>query len=45
LYSKAFWLIQWPSPAHPEVLSIDSCRIRVNGLDMFEGTPILAIKP
>jgi tRNA (Thr-GGU) A37 N-methylase len=42
LYSKAFWLF---NGHRLRMLSIDSCRIRVNGLDMFEGTPILAIKP
>jgi tRNA-Thr(GGU) m(6)t(6)A37 methyltransferase TsaA len=28
-----------------EVLSVDGCRIRVKGLDMLDGTPILDIKP
>ncbi len=28
-----------------EILSIEKSRIRVKGLDMFEGTPILDIKP
>jgi len=28
-----------------EVLAIDGGRIRVKGLDMFEGTPVLDIKP
>lgn len=27
------------------VLSVDGCRIRVKGLDMLDGTPILDIKP
>ncbi len=28
-----------------EILSIDKCSIHVRGLDMFDGTPILDIKP
>ena len=28
-----------------EVLSKEGCRLRVRGLDMFDGTPILDIKP
>jgi tRNA-Thr(GGU) m(6)t(6)A37 methyltransferase TsaA len=28
-----------------EVLSVDGCRLRVRGLDMLDGTPILDIKP
>lgn len=28
-----------------QVLHVDGCRIRVKGLDMFDGTPILDIKP
>ena len=28
-----------------KVLSVDNGRIRVKGLDMFDGTPILDIKP
>lgn len=28
-----------------EVLAVDGCKIRVKGLDMFDGTPILDIKP
>lgn len=28
-----------------EVLAVDGCRIRVRGLDVLDGTPILDIKP
>ena len=28
-----------------DILEIDGCRIRVRGLDMLDGTPILDIKP
>ncbi len=28
-----------------DVLAVDRCRVRVRGLDMFDGTPILDIKP
>ncbi len=28
-----------------EVLAVEGCRLRVRGLDMFDGTPILDIKP
>ena len=28
-----------------DVLAVDGCRVRVRGLDMFDGTPILDIKP
>ena len=28
-----------------EVLDVDGCRIHVKGLDMYDGTPILDIKP
>ena len=28
-----------------KVLAVDGCRLRVRGLDMFDGTPILDIKP
>lgn len=28
-----------------EVLALDGCRLKVRGLDMFDGTPILDIKP
>ena len=28
-----------------DVLAVDGCRLRVRGLDMFDGTPILDIKP
>ncbi|MBN1836510.1 MAG: tRNA (N6-threonylcarbamoyladenosine(37)-N6)-methyltransferase TrmO [Spirochaetales bacterium] len=28
-----------------EVLSVEGCRVRVRGLDMLDGTPILDIKP
>ena len=28
-----------------QVLHVDGCRIRVKGIDMFDGTPILDIKP
>ncbi len=28
-----------------EVLAVTGCRVRVRGLDMFDGTPILDIKP
>lgn len=28
-----------------KVLEVDGCRIRVKGLDMYDGTPILDIKP
>lgn len=28
-----------------EVLAVDGCRIRVKGVDMYDGTPILDIKP
>ena len=28
-----------------EVLAVEGCRLRVRGLDMFDGTPVLDIKP
>ena len=28
-----------------DVLAVDGCRVRVRGLDMFDSTPILDIKP
>ena len=28
-----------------DVLAVDGCRVRVRGLDIFDGTPILDIKP
>ncbi len=28
-----------------DVLAVNGCRVRVRGLDMFDGTPILDIKP
>ncbi len=28
-----------------EVLEVDDCRVRVRGLDMLDGTPVLDIKP
>jgi tRNA-Thr(GGU) m(6)t(6)A37 methyltransferase TsaA len=28
-----------------DVLAVDGCRLRVRGLDMYDGTPILDIKP
>lgn len=28
-----------------DVLAVDGCRLRVRGLDMYDGTPLLDIKP